>query len=279
MQDALGNQATREVPVGQGHFGEAIRRLRELRRLSLDDLATRADLNKDTVWRAEQMATPDIRPRTFHKLAHGLAVTPEKLERIWRHAGDDDPLDLRTAGTVPGYDGLPASPPRYVGEADEYNCDFTISRDLIERSGITDPMAYTVVVRGDSMEPTLANGDLVVVSPSPVHEVGVESGKIYAIFFAGEGDGTIKRVIVRPGTMWLLQPDNAKHDPIEVNSSEIAGMALVAGKMTLLQELPAPTEHYIEREANPEHAEQFNAGKGPLRSAADVSDWLTQTRT
>ena len=63
-------------------------RLRELRRrrvLTLEELAEKAGVGRNTIWRLEH-GVMGAQPRTIRKLARALGVEPEDLVRI---GGDD----------------------------------------------------------------------------------------------------------------------------------------------------------------------------------------------
>jgi transcriptional regulator with XRE-family HTH domain len=63
-------------------------RLRELRRrrvLTLEELAEKADVGRNTIWRLEH-GVMGAQPRTIRKLAKALNVEPEELVKT----GDDN---------------------------------------------------------------------------------------------------------------------------------------------------------------------------------------------
>jgi transcriptional regulator with XRE-family HTH domain len=63
-------------------------RLRELRRrrvLTLEELAEKADVGRNTIWRLEH-GVMGAQPRTIRKLAKALNVEPEELVK----SGDDN---------------------------------------------------------------------------------------------------------------------------------------------------------------------------------------------
>ena len=65
-----------------------VARLRELRRrrvLTLEELAERAGVGRNTIWRLEH-GVMGAQPRTIRKLAKALNIEPEELVKT----GDDD---------------------------------------------------------------------------------------------------------------------------------------------------------------------------------------------
>ena len=59
--------------------GEKVRAAREQRFFWQRELADKADLNHNTVWRIETSGLPDVHPRTIRKIAEALSVDPASL--------------------------------------------------------------------------------------------------------------------------------------------------------------------------------------------------------
>jgi transcriptional regulator with XRE-family HTH domain len=59
--------------------GEKVRAAREQRFFSQRELADKAGLNHNTVWRIETSGPTDAHPRTIRKLAEALSVDPASL--------------------------------------------------------------------------------------------------------------------------------------------------------------------------------------------------------
>lgn len=192
--------------------------------MSVVDLANAARVSKNTITKAESLETwgGDLRPSSIQAILTALRVSPEFFLK------DDHSEQLPG---VPLYNGVPASPPSFVG-GEEQGVG-TIPRTIPAFVGITNPRIYAVVVRGDSMSPTFHSGDIAVLDPDAAHVRGVESGRIYACWFSSTHDegATLKRVYVRPGGKWLLKADNTKIESLEVNPDDITKMDLVVGKI------------------------------------------------
>ncbi|MGP9791484.1 S24 family peptidase [Roseinatronobacter sp. NSM] len=80
------------------------------------------------------------------------------------------------------------------------------SKRWLAQNGISAGDSVLINVRGDSMEPSLYDGDLVMIDRRKRH---IRSGQIYA-FRDGE-TLRIKRIEVIPSTALLLRSDNPKH--------------------------------------------------------------------
>jgi transcriptional regulator with XRE-family HTH domain len=59
--------------------GEKVRVAREQRFLSQRELADKADINRNTVWRIETSGLTDVHPRTIRRLAEALNVDPASI--------------------------------------------------------------------------------------------------------------------------------------------------------------------------------------------------------
>jgi transcriptional regulator with XRE-family HTH domain len=59
--------------------GEKVKAAREQKFLSQRELADRAGLNHNTVWRIETSGLTDVHPRTIRKIAEALSADPASL--------------------------------------------------------------------------------------------------------------------------------------------------------------------------------------------------------
>lgn len=76
---------------------------------------------------------------------------------------------------------------------------------------------FALRAKGDSMEPTIPSGSIVLIR----EQSDVESGEIAAVLVNGDTEATLKRV-KRLGQITMLMPDNTKHDPIPVTKEKTA---------------------------------------------------------
>jgi len=76
---------------------------------------------------------------------------------------------------------------------------------------------FALRAKGDSMEPTIPSGSIVLIR----EQSDVESGEIAAVLVNGDTEATLKRV-KRIGQITMLMPDNTKHDPIPVTKEKTA---------------------------------------------------------
>ncbi len=103
-----------------------------------------------------------------------------------------------------------------------------VSKDTLQKGG-----RFSVQVRGDSMEPTLHDGDFVVFKPYVGDGSDIPSGKIVVVRNIG-GELVVKR-LVRIDGLTMLTSDNPKYPPIppeqiEAEELQIVGVAVEAIK-------------------------------------------------
>ena len=83
---------------------------------------------------------------------------------------------------------------------------------------------YYLEAKGDSMEPSIPEGSLVLIREQPE----VENGEVAAVLLNGDTEATLKRVSKQDGYL-LLMPDNKSHKPIIAdndNPCKIIGKAI-----------------------------------------------------
>ena len=89
---------------------------------------------------------------------------------------------------------------------------------------------FVFQVSGDSMFPTLLNGDRVLVVKTP----SVNSGDIAVISYNDYEDGTVKKVLYEPNCDYVdLIPTNPKYSPIRLCGDDLTSMRVI-GKVIYL---------------------------------------------
>lgn len=205
-------------------IGERVRERLEVAGLSQSELARRVQVAQPTI--AKLVAGTTHSTTHLHRIARELGTTPSYL------TGETDD---------PGEGALPAPTParlaeqlglQMIPEVDiEYSmgggtvvADFAPStmvpfrRDWLQRltrGGASD--VFLTRGRGDSMMPTILDGDDVLVNRAE-NRIR-QADEIWAV---GYGDlGMIKRVRRRPGGTFELNSDNPSVRPIEATEEEL----------------------------------------------------------
>ncbi len=136
-----GFSAEGEWPVA--NWGDILRMLRERLRFSQRELAQRAGVSTDAVYRAEKSSTPRLHGSTYRAIASALGVEPAEIDQMWKGEFTASvPLDE-------GRDrkGLPALPEAFMDE-------FVQSADDV----------YVECYEGTGLPGGIRNGDLLVFS-------------------------------------------------------------------------------------------------------------------
>lgn len=123
------------------------------------------------------------------------------------HAADpDDPRITRIMKVrlkvQAGITGFQVEPEHYEGET------YGVPTDWIAREGLQKEALLSIVVRGESMEDGLHDGDTIVVNTADKKLV---SGAVYVVNY--EGEAVVKRLLRDAGQWWLTSdnPDQKKY--------------------------------------------------------------------
>lgn len=195
-------------------FAQRLKELRKLRGYSQVVLAQQLGLTQQAVGKWETgRSTPD--PQTLTSIAAFFGVSTDYLLGCgearggvaqWQAAGEQR---IPIIGTVrAGYGALAFE--------EDYGEDY---------ARVKDPENYFyLLVKGDSMEPRISEGDLALVR----RQSTLESGELGVMVF-GEGEGTLKKYIRRGNTV-ILQPFNSAYPP-QIIMGEDLDQLYIAGKV------------------------------------------------
>lgn len=96
----------------------------------------------------------------------------------------------------------------------------------VEYARVKDPSNYFyLVVKGNSMEPRIQDGDLALVHRQPT----LENGDLGVIVYGEDAEGTLKKYIQR-GNAVILQPFNPVYEPMVIKGEEL-NQLFIAGKV------------------------------------------------
>lgn len=197
---------------------EVIRYLNELRKqqkISISELARKVDMSKSTVsqYFNGKLQFPLNRA---HDFARALGVTTDDLLG----------LDLSKVNPVNRLTKIPLLGTIACG--DPILADENIAGYLSEPTDfLPSGKLFYLRAKGQSMEPTIKDGSLVLIRQQP----DVEDGEIAAILFVDDDEATLKR-IKRAGSTVILMPDNRKYEPIVVDKDHPARILGKAVRVT-----------------------------------------------
>lgn len=184
---------------------EVIKYLNELRKqqkISISELARKVDMSKSTVsqYFNGKLQFPLNRA---HDFARALGVTTDDLLG----------LDLSKVNPINRLTKIPLLGTIACG--DPILADENISGYLSEPTDLLPSgKLFYLRAKGQSMEPTIKDGSLVLIRQQP----DVEDGEIAAILFMDDNEATLKR-IKRAGPTVILMPDNREYEPIIASDS------------------------------------------------------------
>lgn len=207
--------------IGFDGFFERLRSVTDIK--SQSDLARVLGLGRAAVSLAKKKDS--VPPRWILDLASSYSVDP-----IWLETGRGDPRPLQAA-QIPEEDDtcfeqIPKVRARLcagggsfetAGEVEGY---YSFRSDWLYSRGNPRNMVIMEVV-GNSMEPELKEGDMVLIDQS---KNDVLSGGIYAV--GVEDTVMVKRVERLPGTL-VLRSDNIDYSPIHLTGDELATVRVI----------------------------------------------------
>ncbi len=176
---------------------------RENKGLTQEEVAKKLGVHRTTYNRYETgLRTPDL--DTIAKLARIFDVTTDFL--LGKHQSDDTLQNL-----IPILGSVPAGTPiEAIEDIEEY---IDIYPKFVKHGEL-----FALRVQGDSMEPDIRPGDIVIVEKQEY----IDNGDVAVVRVNGE-DVTVKKVKqVADGL--LLMPNNAAYEPIFFNPEQIASL-------------------------------------------------------
>ena len=196
-------------------FPQRLKQLRKEMGLSQKSLSEHLGVTQQAVGKWETgRSSPD--PATLARLAELLETSADYL------------LGISEQPAEPAAPSLPygESPIPVIGTVRAGYGSLAFEEDYgVEYAYVKDPESYFyLVVKGDSMEPRIQDGDLALVHRQPT----LENGDLGVMVF-GEGEGTLKKYIQR-GNAVILQPFNPAYEEKVIRGEEL-NQLFIAGKV------------------------------------------------
>lgn len=195
---------------GRFVFSERLKDLRKQKGLSQGALSARLGVTQQAVGKWETgRSTPD--PATVARLAELLGTTADDLLGV---------AAQRLGGPVGSY---AESPVPVVGTVRAGYGALAFEEDYgTEMAPVKDPANYFyLIVKGDSMEPRIHDGDYALVRRQPT----LSNGELGVMVF-GEGEGTLKRYLLR-GNAVVLQPFNPEYEEMVIRGEELNDLYVI----------------------------------------------------
>lgn len=200
------------------NMAEKIKKLRSERHMTLEEVAAIVGVGKSTVRKWETGMIANMRRDKIASLAKALGTTPAYLMG-WEEK-EETPVGVRIPVLGHVAAGIPI-------EAIE---------DIIDYEEIPQAMAkngeyFGLRIRGNSMEPRILEGDVVIVRKQP----DVESGEIAVVLVNGD-EATCKRVVKSDAGITLIALNVAAYPPHFYTAQEVASLPVtIVGKVVELR--------------------------------------------
>ena len=202
-------------------FAERLKEARKAKRYSQAEVSRLLGVTQQAVGKWETgRSTPD--PQTIARLAEILDTTADALLGLQnvgselRGAVGQSAFSRYTQCLIPvvgtvraGYDALAFE--------EDYDSEY---------ASVKDPQNYFyLVVKGDSMEPRISDGDLALVH----RQNTLENGDLGVMVYGSDGSGTLKKYIVR-GNAVVLHPFNPNYEDLIIRGEDLDHL-YIAGKV------------------------------------------------
>ncbi len=201
-------------------FADRLRDARKAKRYSQTEVSRMLGVTQQAVGKWETgRSTPD--PQTVARLAEildttadallGLQQAPMAAPAVGRNA-----FSRYTESLVPVVGTVRAGYGALAFEED-YGKEY---------ASVKDPQNYFyLVVKGDSMEPRISDGDLALVH----RQSTLENGDLGVLVYGSDGEGTLKKYIQR-GNSVILHPFNPAYEELVIKGEELDHL-YIAGKV------------------------------------------------
>lgn len=200
-------------------IGELVNKYRTEHELPMQEFANRCNLSKSYISMLEKSVNPrnnkPIIPtiETYNKIARGMNM---ELDNLLKMLDSTEQIDLSSIDTVPIDSGyiIPVMGRVAAGYGKE------AVEEVIDHIEISPSLAskgefFGLVVKGDSMIPTICDGDIVIVQ----RESDAESGDLVIALVNGS-DATCKRLMKYADGLALI-PLNPMYEPMRFTREEI----------------------------------------------------------
>lgn len=187
--------------------------------LSAETVAERLGVSPATIYRYEKKDIKKFPTDILEPLAKVLHTTPAFLLGI----DSDNKNKSKTAVKIPVLGLVRAGIPM---DAVEHIIDYEEISEEMARQG----EFFALQIKGDSMEPKISEGDVVIVRKQP----DVESGEIAIVLVNGD-EATIKKVQKFNGGINLI-PSNSAYDVMTYTNEQIEKLPIrILGKVVELR--------------------------------------------
>ena len=200
----------------ESNVGQRIFQARKRRKITRKEIAEFLQVHETTIKRYEDGDTKKLPTDRLEKIAKYLNTSIDYLMG-WDDEQSPQGIQIPVLGTVPA--GIPISAVEDILDYEE-----------IPKSWENQGEFFGLKIKGDSMYPTLENGDVVIVRKQST----ADNGDTVVVMVNGD-DATCKRY-ERSDTGIMLIPNNNAYAPIFYTNEEIEALPLtIIGKVVELR--------------------------------------------
>lgn len=200
----------------ESNVGQRIFQARKRRKITRKEIADFLQVHETTIKRYEDGDTKKLPTDRLEKIAKYLNTSIDYLMG-WDDEQSPQGIQIPVLGTVPA--GIPISAIEDIIDYEE-----------IPKSWENQGEFFGLKIKGDSMYPTLENGDVVIVKKQST----ADNGDTVIVMVNGD-DATCKRY-ERSETGIMLIPNNSAYNPVFYTNEEIEALPLtIIGKVVELR--------------------------------------------
>lgn len=196
------------------NVGRYIKQLRTNRGLTQEELGAIVGVQRAAVQKWESGLVQNLKRTTIQKLAEYFEVSPATFVD---DAVSESGFKIPVLGKVIA--GIPVEAVKEILDYEEITPEMASQGDF-----------FALQIKGDSMEPRIAQGDVVIVRK----QSDVDTGDIAVVLVNGN-EATIKKIKKRPDGIMLI-PINTNYEVMFYNNTEIEELpVLILGKVVELR--------------------------------------------
>jgi phage repressor protein C with HTH and peptisase S24 domain len=196
------------------NIGQKIKTLRESKNLTLQDVGDLWGISRSSVagWEAGSSkpgidklpALARLLGVSVDELLSSQDVMPGARTVVVADAENEDFYQIPrvTLKLQAGITGFQTEPDR------RSRARSSVPKDWVDRAGYNPEQLLAILVKGDSMQPTLHDGDTVIIN---LADTKLVDNAVYAVNY--EGEAVVKRLARDAGDWWLMSdnPDQRKY--------------------------------------------------------------------
>ena len=217
------NSGSQNFPIGQ-NIGEELRLWVKANYPSLKEFEKVSGVPYSTLMnyvRGERKPTGENLLKLIH---HGFPIGDQKVEVVKAQGGGTTLFKDDAFTYVMGLDVVASAGTGAIVYSEEYDDGFAFQTQWLRKMGILNAKLSVIQIRGNSMDPTLSDGDLILVR----HECEPIHGKI-SVIRNGEGLFAKRMRLAKLG--WIATSDNPSFEHIEIDEdAKVVGNAVCAMK-------------------------------------------------